>query len=487
MLQNAHYNYVPTVTASGHASVYTGTTPAIHGIIGNDWFAKNLKKRVYCVRDETVSTVGSGTLVTGQRSPFQLLTTTITDELKLATQKNSKVIAISIKDRSAILPGGRMADGVYWVDSLTGKFITSTYYMKTLPTWVEKFNALGLPDKYLTQTWNTLLPIEKYVESGPDDNPYEAKLKGAEKSAFPYNLAALKKGFGTYEALANTPFSDDFLTEMAKAAIDGEKLGKNSYTDFLAISYSAPDKIGHDVGPNSVENEDVYLRLDKNLEDLLKKLDQTVGEQNYLVFLTADHAIPDVPQYLIDNKISAGYSSAKNIKARLVEYMKPYFPEKKLILDIFNEQVFLNHEVFSEDPRKGGVDLLVTTELISNFLLKEKGIANVYSKSLIRQGNFSEGGYKGMVIRGYHPKRSGDVAFIFEPNWIEYSKPQGTDHGSPYPYDTHVPILFFGKGIKSGRSVEYHSITDIAATLAVMLKIKFPNGCTGQPISELFK
>jgi hypothetical protein len=158
MLQNAHYNYVPTVTASGHASVYTGTTPAIHGIIGNDWFDKNLKKRVYCVRDETVSTVGSGTLVTGQRSPFQLLTTTITDELKLATQKNSKVIAISIKDRSAILPGGRMADGVYWVDSLTGKFITSTYYMKTLPTWVEKFNALGLPDKYLTQTWNTLLP-----------------------------------------------------------------------------------------------------------------------------------------------------------------------------------------------------------------------------------------------------------------------------------------------------------------------------------------
>jgi predicted AlkP superfamily pyrophosphatase or phosphodiesterase len=485
MLQNAHYNYVPTVTAAGHASVYTGTTPSVHGIIGNDWFDKDLKKRVYCVNDNTYKTVGSDTDA-GKMSPHRLIATTITDELRLATQKRSKAIGISIKDRGAVLPVGHMGDA-YWFDNKTGRFITSTYYKTELPAWVQKFNSLALPDKYITQVWNTLLPIEQYIESGPDLNPYETKLKGATKPVFPYNVSVMHKAYGNYESVVYTPFADELTTEMAKAAIDGENLGKDEWTDFLAISYSTPDKVGHEVGPNSVELQDIFMRLDKCLEDLFKKLDKEVGDKNYLVFLTSDHAIPDVPQYMIDNKVPAGYASANHIKARLMDYMKPYFPGKDLVLDIYNEQVFLNHEVFNEDPRRGGVDYMLATELVTNFLLKEKGVANVYPKSVIRQGNFSEGGYKGMVIRGYHQKRSGDVVFIFEPNWIEYGKPQGTDHGAPYTYDTHVPVLFYGKGIKPGRSVQYHPITDIAATLAVMLKIKFPNGCTGQPIGELFE
>lgn len=485
-LQNAHYNYVPTVTAAGHASVYTGTTPGIHGIIGNDWFDKETGKRVYCVRDDNYTTIGSSSVNEGKMSPHRLLATTITDELKLATQKRSKVIGISLKDRGSILPTGRMADAAYWFDFLSGKFISSSYYLKTLPVWVENFNNLGLPEKYSTQVWSPILPLQSYIESGPDLTPYEAKLKGTEKPVFPYSLAALKNGFGNYEGFTYTPFADILVTEMANAAIDGEKLGQDEWTDFLSISYSTPDKIGHEFGPNSVEIEDIYIRLDKTIENLLKKLDQSIGVQNYLLFITADHAVPDVPQYLVDNKLTGGYLNASNIQARLEDYMRPYFPDKKLILDVFNEQVFFNHAVFSEDPRKGGVDLMVTTELVSNFLLKEKGIANVFSKNLIRQGDFNEGGYKGMVIRGFNYKRSGDVAFIFEPNWIEYGRVQGTDHGSPYTYDTHVPILFFGKGIKKGSSVEYHSITDIAPTLSVMLKVKFPNGSTGQPIKELF-
>ncbi len=486
MLKNGHYNYVPTVTAPGHASVYTGTTPGIHGIIGNDWYDKNLSKRVYCVSDEAYSTVGSESVVEGRMSPGRLLTTTITDELKLSTQSRSKVISISIKDRGAILPGGHMADGAYWYDPLTGKFITSTFYMNALPDWVENFNTLELAAKYLTQVWMPLLPQDKYIESGPDGNLYESKLRGSEKAVLPVKLTDLKNGYGNFDALSFTPFSDDFLTDMLKATIDGEKLGQDEWTDFLCVSYSAPDKLGHEVGPNAVEIEDIYLRLDKNLETLLKKLDATVGEQKYTVFLTSDHGIADVPQYMLDNKIPSGYLKAKDIKASLSNYMKKYFLEKELILDVFNEQVFFNHEVFSDDPKKGGVDLLVATELASGFLLKEKGIANVFSKSLIRQGDFNEGGLKGMVIRGYHPKRSGDIAFVLEPNWIEFDKPQGTDHGGPYPYDTHVPILFFGKGIKKGSSAQLHSITDIAPTLAVLLKVKFPNGCTGQPIAELF-
>jgi predicted AlkP superfamily pyrophosphatase or phosphodiesterase len=486
MLQNAHYNYVPTVTAAGHASVYTGTTPAIHGIIGNDWFDKNLRKRIYCVDDDNFNTVGSTTIKDGKKSPKNMLTTTITDELRMATQKRSKVVGISLKDRGSILPAGHTGDA-YWFDTATGNIITSTYYKTDLPAWVQKFNALGLPEKYSKQVWNTLLPIEKYIESGPDISPYETKPKGMDKAAFPYDLSLLKAATGNYDGFQNTPFADDYLTELALASIVGEELGKDEWTDFLAISYSTPDKLGHEVGPNAVELQDVYMRLDKNLEDLFKRLDQTIGTQNYLVFLTADHAIPDVPLYLSDSKIPAGYASANYIKAQLIDYMKPYFGDQELILDVFNEQVFFNHEVFSADPRKGGVDYLLATELTSNFLLKQKGVANVFSKNIIRQGSYSEGGHKGMVVRGYHPKRSGDIAFIFEPNWIEYGKPQGTDHGSPYTNDTHVPILFFGKGIKHGSTAQYYSITDIAATLAVMLKVKFPNGSTGQPIQELFE
>lgn len=486
MLKNAHYNYVPTVTASGHASIYTGTTPAIHGIIGNDWFDKNLKKRIYCVDDDNYNTVGSTTIKDGKKSPKNLITTTITDELRMATQKRSKVLGISLKDRGSVLTAGHTGDA-YWFDIASGNIISSTYYMTELPAWLQKFNALALPEKYSKQVWNTLLPIEKYIESGSDLNPYETKLKGKDKPVFPYNLSEMKAAYGNYDGFQYTPFADDYMTELAFAAIEGEQLGKDEWTDFLALSYSTPDKLGHEVGPNAVEIQDVYMRLDKNLEDLFKKLDQTVGTGNYLVFLTADHAVPDVPLYLSDNKIPAGYASGNYIKAQLIDYMKPYFGDQELILDVFNEQVFFNHEVFNADPRKGGVDYLLATELVSNFLLKQKGIANVFSKNIIRQGSYGEEGYKGMIIRGYHPKRSGDLAFIFEPNWIEYGKPQGTDHGSPYTNDTHIPILFFGKGVKQGSSAQYHSITDIAATLAVMLNIRFPNGCTGQPIQELFE
>ena len=485
MLKNAHYNYVPTLTGAGHASVYSGTTPAIHGIIGNDWFDKESKKFVYCAGDDRYATVGSTSVADGQMSPHRLLSTTITDELKLSTQKKAKVIGISIKDRGSVLPAGHMADAAYWYDENLGKFITSTYYMNQLPQWVEKFNQLNLPDKYLSGTWNTLLPIEKYVESGPDDSPYERKLGGKDKPVFPYNLAELRKQKSNFDLLSYTPFSNDYLTEMAKATIDGEKLSADEWTDFLCVSYSATDKLGHEVGPNAIELEDLYMRLDKNLEDLLKKLDQVAGAGNYVVFLSADHAVAENPQYMIDNKVPAGFYKNSNLKARLNPYLQKYFPGKDVVETIINDQIYFNHEVFNPDPKSGGVDLLVVTELTVNFLLQEKGVANVFPKHLLRQGNYTEGGQKGMAIRGHHPKRSGDITFALEPGWYESSWVQGTTHGTSYTYDTHVPVLFFGKGVKKGSSVQYHTITDIAPTLSILLKTKFPSGCTGQPIAEL--
>lgn len=485
MLQNAHYNYVPTVTGAGHASVYTGTTPANHGIIGNDWYDKESKKNVYCAGDANYSTVGSTSVEDGKMSPQRMLTTTITDELKLSTQKRAKVIGISIKDRGSILPAGHMADGAYWYDEKVGKFITSTFYMNALPAWVDNFNKRNLPDKYLAQVWNPLFPIEQYVESGPDNTPYEGKLGGKDKPTFPYDLPAMFKKSG-YDILSYTPFSNDYLTEMAKAAIDGEKMGADETPDFLCVSYSATDKLGHAVAPNAIELQDIYLRLDRSLVDLFKKLDEVAGKGNYVVFLSADHAVAENPQYLIDNKVPAGYFRNNNLKAKLNDFLKPYFPEKEVILTIMNEQIYFNHDAFSSDPKTGGMDLLIATELTVNFLLQEKGIANAFPKSLLRQGDFNEGGHKGLAIRGYNPKRSGDITMVFEPAWYDAWSVTGTTHGSSYTYDTHVPILFFGKGVKHGSSVQPHTITDIAATLAILLKTKFPNGCTGQPVAELF-
>ena len=484
MLKNGHYNYAPTVTGPGHASVYTGTTPAVHGIIGNEYYDKVKRKSVNCVEDSLYRPVGNDA-ANGQLAPSRLLASTITDELKLFTQKRAKVVGVSMKDRGAILPAGHMADAAYWYDSKSGRFISSTYYMDSLPDWVIKFNSQNLADKYLSQEWKTLLPIEQYAESGSDDSPYERTFTGEDKSTFPYNLSALRAKNGNFGLLSSTPFANDYLTQMALAALDGEQMGKDAITDFLCISYSATDAIGHAKGPNAVEVQDTYLRLDRNIEELLKKLDVQVGKGMYTLFLTADHGVADVPQYLTDNKIPSGYFSDSHLQAKLEEYLASYYPGRSFIENISNQQIFLNQQSFSKDPRASGMDMYLVTELIGKYLMAMDGIANYFTEATLRQGNFGEDGQKGKVIRGYNPKRSGDIVFILDPAWLEAGSIQGTTHGSGYTYDTHVPMLFFGFGIKKGASTQLHSITDIAPTISALLKIKFPSGTTGQPVSEI--
>jgi len=485
MLTNAHYNYVPTYTGPGHASIFTGTTPAIHGIIGNDWWDKGTKKIVNCVEDAQQKPVGS-LEGNGDVSPWRLLSTTITDELKLSSQKKSKVIGISIKDRGAVLPAGHAADAAYWFDGTTGKFISSTYYLNALPTWVEKFNALKLGDEYLNKEWKTFSPIEQYTESGPDDSPYEQTWKGTDKPIFPYDLKKLKEVNSKYDLLVHTPFGDDVLASFAEAALKGENLGKGEQTDFLTISFSSPDMIGHRMGPNSVEIEDTYIRLDKNIESLLAKLETEIGKNNYLVFLTADHAVVEVPQFLRDNRIPAGnFAEGKVVRDELNSFLQKQFPGKNMVDFVYNNQIFLNQDLFLGDPKSSGIDLLIATDLTVNYLQSKEGVEEVYSRSSIKQGSYGETGTKGMIIRGYNHKRSGDIAYELEPGWLLGGGQQGTSHGSSHAYDTHVPVLFYGKGIAKGSSARYHAITDIAPTLSVILKIKFPSGCTGQPITEI--
>lgn len=486
MLKNAHYNYVPTYTGPGHASIFTGTTPAIHGVIGNDWYEKDTQKMVNCVGDERQKPVGveQGR---GAVSPWRMMSTTITDELKLATQRKAKVIGLSMKDRGAVLPAGHMPDGAYWFDSPSGRFISSTYYKPGLPSWLEKFNGLKLPEQYIAREWKTLYPIEQYEESGPDNSPYEVRTKGPDQTpTFPYKPREIRGDRAGYEILISTPFGCDLLTDLTKAALEGEEMGADEVTDFLSVSYSTPDYVGHAMGPNSVEVEDIYLRLDKNLEDLLNTLDRKVGAGNYVVFLSSDHGVADIPAELLSYKIPAGVLVQAPVIKGLTDFLKPYFGERKVIERISNGQVFLNHEAFTGDLRSAGVDLLVATELISQYLESVDGIAAVYSAATLRNGNFSEGGLKGCLVRGYHHKRSGDLAVVLEPQWFEGGE-SGTTHGSAYAYDTHVPVLFYGWGIHKGSSADYHTITDIAPTLSVLLRIKFPSGNTGNPVSKALK
>lgn len=486
MLKNAHYNYAPTYTGPGHASIYTGTTPAVHGVVGNDFYDKEQKRMVNCVEDTIQKPVGN-TKGAGLVSPMRMLSTTITDELKIFTNQRARVVSVSIKDRGAVLPGGHMADGAYWYDKLTGKFITSTFYMDALPAWVNQFNNLNLAEQYLAQEWRTLLPIDQYKESGVDESPYEKKFAGKGKTTFPYDLKVLRGANGNFELLVNTPFGNDYLTEFAKAGLVAEKLGSDDITDFLCISYSTTDIIGHQMGPRSVEVEDTYLRLDRNIADLLKKLDETVGVNNYTVFLTADHAVAEVPQYLADRKVPAGYFNERYATSQLNDFLSTYFPDKDAVANVSNDQIFLNHEAFQGSPKTTGLDMFIVAELIGKFMMTQPGVANYYTESILRQGRYDEGGIKGKIIRGYHPKRSGDVVLILEPGWYASGSIQGTTHGSPYNYDTHVPILFFGKGIKKGSSARYYPITSIAPTLSMLLNITLPSGSTGSPVVELFE
>ncbi|HLT07292.1 MAG TPA: alkaline phosphatase PafA [Cyclobacteriaceae bacterium] len=477
MMKNGHYNYIPTYTGPGHASVYTGTTPATHGIIGNDWYVRSLGKTIYCAGDSTVHAVG-GTEKSGNISPRNLLTTTITDELRFATNKRSKVVGVAIKDRGAALPAGHLGDA-YWYDGNTGEFMTSTYYKEELPQWVKDFNKRGLPKKYLSQTWETLFPIETYRQSIADDNDFEGPFTGRESTNFPYDLPALMEDNGGLGMITSTPFGNNLTLDMAYAALEGEQLGKRGETDFLAVSFSSPDYIGHRFGPTSIELEDNYLRLDRELAKFFDHLDKELGKGNYLVFLTADHGVADVVNYMKSQNVPAGSLDTRFLLTQLKGFTNQHYGEGNWILSFTNEQIFLNRELAKEK----GIDLTEMQLAIADFLLKFDGIKETYIANDMKRLEYTFGRKK-LLQMGFNHKSSGDVMIIMEPAWLTNAS-RGTTHGSGYKYDTNVPIVFYGWGIKAGQSANYATVTDIAPTLAMLLKTRIPNGASGEPILEV--
>ena len=472
---NMHYNYMPTYTAPGHASIYTGTTPALHGIVSNEWFHRTLKKEVYCTDDDSVYTLVPGTEKEGKMSPKNLQATTITDELKLATNFKGKVIGMSIKDRGAILPAGHFADWAFWYTK-TGEFISSSFYGKTLPNWVTEFNQEKQYLPYFNSGWNLLKPAETYNESLADNNNYEGKLY-KKLPVFPYNL---KEMYDSNDAgvLRVTPFGNDVLANLAKRAIEKEALGKDDITDFLAVSFSSTDYIGHTFGPRSIEIQDTYLRLDLTIADFLNYLDKSVGKGNYLVFLTADHACAENSTHLKEHKYQVDNISYKDVTKDLIAFSEQTFGANLLLkYDSYNVH-------FDKDIIKSkGLDLAKVKQSFKDFLYTKNYVKRVYTEEEILTSGANDM-LLSFVFKGYDPTQNGDLYFVYKPGYVEYSA-TGATHGSPYAYDTNVPLIFYGWNIKSGESYNKKVITQIAPTLAKKLKITLPNATESEVLEEV--
>jgi predicted AlkP superfamily pyrophosphatase or phosphodiesterase len=474
--QNMHYNYMPTYTAPGHASIYTGTTPATHGIVGNEWFSRTTGKEIYCTEDFSVKTIGEGTKEEGEMSPKNLLSTTITDELRMATNFKGKVIGMSLKDRGAILPAGHFANWAFWF-SKTGSFVSSTFYGEKLPDWVTQFNKEKHFLPYINKGWDLFKPVAIYNESLADDNAYEGLLYNSKAPVLPYDLMGMyaKNDAGV---IRSTPFGNDLLAEFAMKAIEKEELGKDNITDFLTVSFSSTDYVGHLLGPRSMELQDTYLRLDETIAEFLVYLDKTVGKDNYLLFLTADHAGAENVNFLKDNKYNVASVSPKDIRKDLKDFSVKTFGED-LILNYSNFNLFFNKEII----KSKSLDLTKVKQSFKDYLMSKVHVKKVYTEEEILAATGNDY-YLNFIVKGYDVTQNGDLVILDKPGYIEYSG-KGTSHGTPYSYDTHVPAIFYGWNIKKGESFDKKVITQIAPTLAQKLKIPFPNGTEANVLLEV--
>ena len=433
---NCLINYLPTVTAIGHASIYTGTTPAFHGICGNNFYIDG--KKTNCCTDTTVQAVGSNNS-SGQRSPRNMLASTIGDQLRLHTDFGSKVIGVSFKDRAAIFPAGHAANAAYWLDLKAMQFISSTYYMTELPQWAKAYNVALSRNR-------------------------EAKQAGSD--------------------IGLTALCGTVITDMAIAALEGEHLGKGSYTDMLCVSYSQTDVIGHQWGTRGEHTDEAYLQLDRDLGRLLHALDNQVGEGNYLVFLTADHGAAHNWHFMQEHKLAAGPWSSGDMVEHVYEAIANDIGDNgKYIGDIMDYRIFLNWEKIREMG-------LITADMEHHILWelqKEPGITFAAVYKDLATSNLPPL-LRDRALMGYYPGRSGDLIFFPKPGYYEYgswSSPTGTTHGEWNPYDAHIPCLFYGWKVKHGATSREVHITDIAPTVCQLLHIQQPNACVGEAIVEI--
>lgn len=471
--QNTMVNYLPSHTAPGHTAIYSGSVPSITGIAGNA-FIENSDGKVHdACEDKNVYTIGSEKM--GSSSPNNLLVTTVGDELRIATNMKSRTFSVAIKNRGSILPGGHLCNGAYWFDDETGQFVTSSYYMEKLPDWLIKFNSNTYKTQMMDKGWT--LSQSDYSLSTVDDSRYEENFPKELSPTFPH----LFKNQNSKErniSFDMTPYGNQYTIMMAEALIEGEKVGKGAYTDFLSISFSSPDELAHQFGCNSVEMQDMMLKLDKQLADFFTYLDATYVPGNYLLFLTADHGGSHNQEYLKSLKVPAGVFEKQSV-ANVNSYLKNKFGIDSLVIGFTNYyQFFLNNPLLD----KSNLSRASIRQSIIDWALEKPEVLYAIDLSSISTANVPTR-IKEMVMNGYNRRRGGDVQLILNPANYEYAgKTKGNTHGTWSPADTHILLIFYGWNIKKGETTTEVYTTDIAPTISALLHIQMPNGCIGKPI-----
>ena len=475
VFSNANYIHVPTYTACGHATFMTGSVPSVNGIVGNEWYDRETGKRVTSVNDGAVKLLG-GRTGTGM-SPAKLLGSTIGDELKLASNQQAKVVGVSLKDRSAILPAGKRPNGAYWYDGTTGNLVSSTWYFEDLPAWVKKFNQEMGPARFFGKRWEKLLPEAAYARSTADEMAYE---KSAYGNKFPYTITGgeEKPGAKFFSQFEYTPFANDYLIDFAKAAIENEGLGADDVTDLLTVSLSSNDLVGHLYGPYSHEVHDITLRTDRTLAGFFAYLDQKIGAGNYLVALTADHGVAPVPEQ-VRTLGYGGKIEAKAIGDAVQAALARAFGEEKWVLQTVNGNVYLDEAAIAR--RK--LDAEAVERVAAQAAVAVGGVAECFTRSQILAGRLPQTHIARAVAHGFHSKRNGNLVIITEPFYF-IGEGITTTHGSPYVYDTHVPVILYGPGVAPGEYRTVASPADIAPTLASLLRIETPSNSVGRVLIE---
>jgi predicted AlkP superfamily pyrophosphatase or phosphodiesterase len=500
----SNYDHMPTYTAPGHGTMMTGAYPAESGIIGNEWLDRASGKRVTSVSDESVKLLG-GLPNDPASSPSRLMASTVGDELRLATNDRAKVIGISVKDRSAILPAGRHANAAYWFSWTSGTMVSSTYYFNQLPAWVTAFNAAKPAKQYFGAKWERLLPESEYVKRVGADNPsWENVTAAGDTNSFPHTITGGAKTFedrNFYTALDYSPFTNDILLSFAQQAIVNEQLGQDDDTDVLTLSFSANDYVGHRFGPYSQEVMDVTLRTDRTIATLLDFVDARVGLANTLIAVTADHGVSPIPEHAaamglggarvpfasVMGKIQAAISARYNPQGKSPDPTADYllrFSEAGTSREWFiNNNIYFNYDAL----RRDGVNIEEISQVVVAAALTVPGIARCFSRSQLLRGATSvTDPIERRALHGFYPARSGDVVMVAEP-YKYIAETITATHGSPYSYDTHVPTIIMGAGVTPGRYLEPASPADIAPTLSALLRITPPSNSTGRVLIEALK
>lgn len=478
----ARYDYSPTITGPGHASFFSGSTPSMHGIISNEWYDRRTQQMMYCVIDPDVKPVGTDTPA-GQMSPRNFTGSTFSDMMRLHYQ--SKVIGLSMKDRGAILPSGKKPAGAYWFESNTGNFITSSHYVTELPEWVRKFNERKRAAEFIGQKWTRLLDAKEYpwADEAEGENP----LEGEKTTTFDHTVAiSPHEGF---ETIMPTPYGNQILLELAKAAIDAEQLGQGLHPDVLTVSFSSVDYAGHRFGPYSQEVQDVVLRLDRQLEELFQHLDQKLGKGNVAIMLTADHGVCPTPEFARSQGLDGDRADSRALMLDLVAKLNERFgPGKYLMLapkkltPVFQDgNLYFNSEALRE-KQISHADMV---SFIREWALGTGKFHSVYGREQLLDGR-APGIIGQRVMNGFNAERSGDVVLVYKPYIISVTG-KGTTHGSPFSYDTHIPVLFQGAPFNPGRYADEFYITDIVPTLCAALHIDQPAMSMGKPAVKVLR